>query len=173
VSGAATRRPQLATILAGLCVLTLVVGLVLGFWLRDRAVDINQTKRSEAEVVQAAQRFTITWNTMDPEQAEQYVEQIDELVTDEFKQKAFGGETEQAAELIREGGITSDAEVLVDKDGIPLVGLSVIDPNSAVVMVVADSNRQVNGQRAVRHWRWQLELVKEDDEWLVNDLTTV
>lgn len=173
MSAAATRRPRLATVLAGLCLLTLVAGLALGAWLNDRADEIDSRKRVQAEVVQAAQRFTLTWNTIDPDRAEQYVEQVDELVTDEFQEKAFGGEVDKAADLIREGGVTSDAEVLVDEDGIPLIGVSTLDPNSAIVMVVADSNRRVNRQRALRHWRWQLELVREGDEWLVNDLSTV
>lgn len=171
--GATQRRPRLAGILAGLCVLVLVGGLVLGVWLRERTDDIEQRRQAEAEVVQAAQRFTVTWNTMNPDDAEQYVEQVEQLVTDEFSEEAFGGEGAKAAELIREGGITSNAEVLVNEEGIPLVGLSTLDPNSAIVMVVADSNRRVNKQRVLRHWRWQLELVKEGDEWLVNDLSTV
>lgn len=173
MSAAATRRPRLATVLAGLCVLTLVTGLALGVWLNGRADDIDSRKQAEAEVVQAAQRFTVTWNTIDPDQAEQYVEQVDELVTDEFQEQAFGGEVDRAAELIREGGVVSDAEVLVDEDGIPLIGVSTLDPNSAIVLVVADSNRRVNRQRALRHWRWQLELVRDGDEWLVNDLSAV
>jgi phosphohistidine swiveling domain-containing protein len=173
VRGTATRRPRLAGILAGLCVVVLVGGLVLGLWLRDRAGDIERRNQAEAEVVQAAQRFTVTWNTMDPDAAEQYVEQVEQLVTDKFREEAFGGQGAQAAELIREGGITSNAEVLVNQDGIPLVGISTLDPNSAIVMVVADSNRRVNKQRALRHWRWQLELVKEGDEWLVDELSTV
>lgn len=153
--------------------LVLIVGIVLGLWLRDRSNDIEGTEQARAEVVQAAQRFTVTWNTIDPKSAEEYVAQVDELVTDEFRKEAFGGKDEEAARLIRKGGITSDAKVLVNGDGIPLVGVSTLDPNSALVMVVADSNRSVNRQRAVRHWRWQLELVKEGDEWLVDDLSTV
>lgn len=159
--------------LAGLCVLVLVGGLVLGLWLRDRADDIERADQAEAEVVQAAQRFTVTWNTVDPEEAEQYVDLVEEMVTAEFFEEAFGGRRDEAVKLIREGGVTSEAEVLLNDDGIPLVGVSAIDPNSAVVMVVADSNRRVNGQRVLRHWRWQLELVKEGDEWLVDDLSTV
>ena len=168
-----TRRPRLASLIAGLCVAVLVVGLALGVWLYDRSRDIESTAQQRAEVVAAAQRFTVTWNTIDPQAADEYVARISELVTPAFREEAFGGKDEEAARVIREGGITSDAEVLVDKDGIPLVGVSTLDPNSAVVMVVADSNRRVNDQRVVRHWRWQLELVKEGDEWLVDDLSTV
>jgi hypothetical protein len=170
---AATRRTRLATILAGLCAVLLVGGLVLGVWLRERSGDMERADKDHVDVVQAAQRFTVTWNTMDPEDAEGYVSRVDDLITDKFREEAFGGQDEEAVKLIREGGITSDAKVLVNGDGIPLVGVSTIDPNSAVVMVVADSNRTVNKQRVQRHWRWQLELVKQDGQWLVDDLSTV
>jgi hypothetical protein len=159
--------------LAGLCAVVLVAGLALGLWLRDQTEEIEREEQARAEVLAAAQRFTITWNTIDPKAAEEYVAQVGELVTDQFREEAFGGKDEEAAQLIGEGGVTSDAKVLVNADGTPLVGVSTLDPNSATVMVVADSNRSVNGQRALRHWRWQLELVKEGDEWLVDDLSTV
>ena len=168
-----SRRPWLATVLAGLCAVVLVGGLALGLWLRDQTEEIEREEQARAEVVAAAQRFTITWNTIDPEAAEEYVAQVGELVTDQFREEAFGGKDEEAAQLISEGGVTSDAKVLVNADGTPLVGVSTLDPNSAIVMVVSDSNRSINGQRALRHWRWQLELVKEGDEWLVDDLSTV
>ena len=168
-----SRRPRLATALAGVCAVVLVAGLVLGLWLRDRTEEIEREEQARAEVVAAAQRFTITWNTIDPEAAEEYVTQVGELVTDQFRKEAFQGKDEEAAQLISEGGVTSDAKVLVNEDGTPLVGVSTLDPNSAIVMVVADSNRNIDGQRALRHWRWQLELVKEGDEWLVDDLATV
>lgn len=168
-----SRRPRLATLLAGLCAVVLVAGIALGLWLRDQTQEIESEEQARAEVVAAAQRFTITWNTIDPKAAEEYVAQVGELVTDKFREEAFGGKDEEAARLIGEGGVTSDAKVLVNADGTPLVGISTLDPNSAIVLVVSDSNRSVNGQRAVRHWRWQLEMVKEGDEWLVDDLTTV
>ncbi len=168
-----TRRRGLANVLALLCAVVLIAGLVLGLWLRDQAGEIDEREQDRAEVVQAAQRFTVTWNTIDPEEADQYLEQVSGLITERFQEEAFGGQGQQAAEVIRKGGVTSDAKVLTDGDGVPLVGISVIDPNSATVLVVSDSQRSVKEQQALRHWRWQLELVKQDGEWLVDDLATI
>ena len=168
------RAPAMRTAVARVVfAVPITTAVALGLWLRNRTQDIDSTEQDRAEVVAAAQRFTVTWNSIDPKQAKAYVAQVRELVTDTFLDKAFGGKVGEAARLIRQGGITSDAKVLVNGDGIPLVGVSTLDPNSAVVLVVADSNRQVNGQTALRHWRWQLGLVKEGDEWLVDDLSTV
>ena len=186
MTGRWARFTTLTWTLAAVCVLVLAGALILFLVIVDQRSDVESkgtvrvtttgdTDASEEfkEVVQAAQRFTVTWNTIDPENAPQYVADVKPLVTEKFFEDAFQGEEAAAAKLIRQGGVTSDGTVLTDKDGIPLVGVSTIDPNSASVMVVADSNRQVDGQRALRHWRWQLELVKDGDTWLVDDLIQV
>lgn len=167
------RRPGLATALAVLCAVVLIGGVAMGLWLRHESGEDEARAQERAEVVQAAQRFTVTWNTIDPKRADTYLEQVSSLVTDNFREEAFGDQADQAAEIIRKGGVVSDAKVLTDGDGIPLVGVSVIDPNSATVLVVADSQRRVGEQEALRYWRWQLELVKQDGQWLVDDLSTI
>lgn len=167
------RRPSVTALLVALCLVVLTAAVVVALVLRARDAEIQAEQNRRAEVVAAAQRFTITWNTIDPEQIEQYVDEVGSLLTDDFRQEAFGDEVDEAVELLREGGLTSDARVLTDEDGVPLVGVSTIDPNSATVLVVADSNRTIDEQRVRRHWRWQLELVKQDDQWLVDDLKTV
>ena len=63
--------------------------------------------------------------------------------------------------------------MLTDGDGIPLVGIASIDGDSAEVLVVSDANRVANRQRVLRHWRWQVSLVKVDGEWLVDDFKEV
>ncbi len=173
MSAGRTRHPRIATVLAAVCAVVLVAGIAFGVWLRDQSSEIDQESQDRAEVVQAAQRFTITWNTIDPDQADEYLEQVNALVTDGFEEKAFGGQGEEAAKVIRQGGVTSQAKVLTDGDDVPLVGISVIDPNSATALVVSDSQRTVGEQEALRHWRWQLDLVKQDGDWLVDDLSTV
>ena len=55
-------RPRLATTLAVLCALALVGGLAVGLWMRGRSNDIEADQTTRAEVVQAAQRFIVTFN---------------------------------------------------------------------------------------------------------------
>lgn len=177
---------RLTWILAAVCVVVLSAAVAAGLLLVDRQSEVAEkgnvrvtgtgeveTTAQRTDVVEAARRFTVTWNTIDPDQAEAYVEQVRPLVTEEFFEEAFQGEEDAAVELIRKGGVLSEAKVLENEDGVPLVGVSTIDPNSAVVLVVADSTRRVNEQRVRRHWRWQLDLVEEGGDWLVNDLTQV
>lgn len=170
---ASVRGSRLTALLAGVCIAVLVGALITALVLRERTADLDAEQSRRAEVVSAAERFTVSWNTIDPKRIEQYVDEVGALLTDDFREQAFGKESRQAIELLKQGGLTSDAQVLRDADGIPLVGIGTIDPNSATVLVVANSNRTVGGQRVRRHWRWQLELVNQDGDWLVDDLKTV
>jgi phosphohistidine swiveling domain-containing protein len=173
VRAVALRRPTVTASLVALCLVVLVAAVATALVIRDRHAENEAEQNRRAEVVSAAQRFTVTWNTIDPKRLEQYVDEVGALLTDEFRKEAFGEQTADAIELLKQGGLTSDARVLTNEDDIPLVGISTIDPNSATAMVVADSNRTVEGQRVRRHWRWQLELVEQDGTWLVDDLKTV
>lgn len=163
----------MTAVLVVVCLVVLSAALATALVLRDRNGDVETEQQRRAEVVSAAERFTVTWNTIEPDEIEQYVDEVGALLTEEFRQEAFGKEVDEAIKMLRQGGLTSDARVLTDQDGVPLIGVSTIDPNSATVLVVADSNRTVNGQRVRRHWRWQLELVEQDGQWLVDDLKTI
>ena len=63
--------------------------------------------------------------------------------------------------------------MLEDKDEIPLVGVASMDSDSAEVLVVSDAQRISNGQKVLRHWRWQLHMVKVDGKWLVDDFDEI
>lgn len=167
-----TTRPRLATLLALLCVLALVGGIGAGLWMRGESNEIESGDTTRAEVVQAAQRFTVTWNTIDPKNAQAYVEAVAPLLSTKFR-KEFTDTQEDVVSGITQLGLSSDGKVLNDEDGIPLVGIADLDSDSAKVMVVSDSQRVSGGQPVVRHWRWELSMVKIDGDWLVDDLKAV
>ena len=165
-------RPWLATTLAALCALALIGGLVLVFWLQDRTEEIDAEQQDRIEAMQAAERFTVTWNTFRPKDAETYVERVSPLLTPKFQQE-FGNASEDVVAGITQQRLFSKGEVLKDGDGIPLVGISSIDQDSAELLVVSDANRVSNRQRVVRHWRWQVSMRKIDGEWLVDSFKEV
>jgi Mce-associated membrane protein len=165
-------RRRLATVLAALCVLALIGGVALVLWLRDQGADVAASERDRTEVMQAAERFTVEWNTFRPDEVDTYVERVAPLLSSKFE----GEFTEAAPDVV--AGITqqrlfSKGEVLKDGDGIPLVGISSIDNDSAEVLVVADANRVANRQRVLRHWRWQVSLIQVDGTWLVDEFEEV
>jgi hypothetical protein len=170
--GRRTSRPRLATALAVLCVLALVGGIAVGVWMRQESTDITTGDTERAEVVQSAQRFTVTWNTIDPKDPEGYVDKVAPLLSTKFR-KEFTDTKSDVIGGITQLGLSSTGKVLNDEDGIPLVGIADLDDDSAKVLVVSDSQRVSGGQPVVRHWRWELTMGKVDGDWLVDDLKAV
>lgn len=165
-------RPRLATVLAVLCAVVLVAGIALTVWLRDAGQERSREERDRIEVMQAAERFTETWNTFTADRAKEYVDQVAPLLSTKFRTE-FTSAAEDVVNGIEQQQLSSNGEVLVDGDGIPLVGIARIDPDSAEVLVVSDASRVSGGQRVLRHWRWQITMVKVDGEWLVDGFEEV
>jgi Mce-associated membrane protein len=170
--GARTSRPRLATALAVLVAVALVAGLTLAVWLRAAGSELSDREQDRLAAVQAAQRFTETWNTFDSEEAEAYIERVSPLLSTKFRAE-FTGSAEDVVTGITQQELSSQGSVLSDADGIPLVGIASLDEDSAEVLVVSDAQRVAGGQEVLRHWRWQVSLVKVDGEWLVDGFEEV
>ena len=160
-------HPVVATVLAALCVLVLVGGIVLGVVLQGKSDDIGAQEQDEVAVRAAAQRFTDTWNTFSADGAQAYVDQVSPLLSTKFRAQFTDAATDVVSG-IQQQQLSSKGAVLEDKDEIPLVGVATMDGDSAEVLVVADAQRTSNGQKVLRHWRWQLHMVKVDGTWLVD-----
>lgn len=167
-----TSRPWLATTLAALCVLTVIGGAVLMGWLNGETEDNTAAEQDRIEAMQAAERFTETWNTFRPKDADTYLERVSPLLSTKFRTE-FEDAAEDVVTGITQQRLFSKGEVLKDGDGVPLVGIASIDGDSAEVLVVSDAKRVAGGQRVLRHWRWQVSLVKVDGEWLVDSFEEV
>ena len=165
-------RPRLATALAVLCVLALAGGIVAGVWMKRESSTITADDTERAELVQAAQRFTATWNTIDPKDAQGYVDKVSPLLSTKFR-KEFTDTQQDVIGGITQLGLSSKGKVLNDEAGIPLVGIADVDSDSAKVLVVSDSQRVSGGQPVLRHWRWELSMVRVKGQWLVDDLKAV
>ena len=165
-------RSGLATILAVLCTLALVGAVVLFLWLQDRTQDVEAAEQDRLTAMQAAERFAVEWNTFRPSEVDSYVDRISPLLTTKFRGQ-FTNAAEDVVAGITQQRLFSKGEVLRDGDGIPLVGISSIDADSAEVLVVADAKRVANQQRVLRHWRWQVSLDKVDGTWLVDSFKEV
>jgi hypothetical protein len=165
-------RSRLAGLLAVLCTLALVGGIVLFFWLQGRTEEISNAEEDRIEALQAAERFTVEWNTFRPNEVDDYIDRVTPLLSSKFKGE-FTNAAPDVVEGITQQRLFSKGEVLRDGDGVPLVGISTIDADSAEVLVVSDANRVANRQRVLRHWRWQVSLVKVDGDWLVDSFKEV
>lgn len=164
-------RGRLATVLALLCVLALAGGIALMFWLQNETDEREAAEDDRIAAMQAAARFTEEWNTFRPSTASTYVERVSPLLTSRFRAE-FENAAADVVTGITQGRLLSKGEVL-ETEGVPIVGIASIDPDSAKVLVVADAPRVSNGQRIVRHWRWEVSLEKVDGEWLVDEFKDV
>jgi hypothetical protein len=172
VTTARPRRRLVATVLAALCVLTLLGGIIMVLVLNGKKDDQERARADRVAAVQAAQRFTETFNSFKPSEVEAYVDRVAPLLSTKFRTEFTDG-AQDVATGIEQQRLSSTGEVLVDAEGIPLVGIGTIDDDSAEVLVVSDAQRVASGQRVLRHWRWQVSLVKVDDEWLVDSFKEV
>lgn len=176
------RRPRLATVLAVLAVLALVPALAVGGWAAVRAPalaasgfvgdDVARAEQDRLAVLQAAERFTETWNTFSADDAQGYLDEVAPLLTTKFRAEFTDAATDVATG-IEQQQLSSQGEVLVDAEGIPLVAIASMDADSAEVLVVSDARRTTAGQDVLRHWRWQISLVKDDGQWLVDEFEEV
>ncbi len=165
-------RPRLAVVLAALCALALVAGLGVTFYLRGQEQDQQREAQDRAAVVSAAQVFTETWNTFTPDAAQEYVDTVSPLLTTRFRTE-FTDAAEDVVTGITQQQLSSTGSVLSDEAGIPLVAIASMDGDSAEVLVVSDAERVSAQQEVLRHWRWQVSLVKVDGRWLVDDFVEV
>ncbi len=165
-------RPWLASVLAALCVLTLVAGTALVVWLHGQTQDNADAEQDRIAAMQAAETFTETYNTFRPKDASDYVDRVAALMSTKFRTE-FTDASKDVITGITQQRLFSKGAVIKDADDIPLVGVASIDGDSAEVLVIADANRVANRQRVVRHWRWQISLVKVDGKWLVDDFKEV
>jgi chlorite dismutase len=123
----------------------------------------DSTERDE--VMLAAERFTEMWNTFSASNAQGYVEDITPLLTTKFRTEF----TDAAADVVT--GIESQQ---LSSDGTVLQSaVAAMDADSAVVLVSADVERSADSQSAMRHWRWRINLVRVEGQWLVDGFEEV
>lgn len=112
------------------------------------------------EVQRVASSFAANVNTYSSEQIDSYTKRVKPLLTKEFE-SSFSRAIEGIVKQMQSVRIKSKGEVLV-------TGVSSIDEDSAAVLVVADADVQTGTGSRARHFRWQVDLVKQDGRWLVN-----
>jgi hypothetical protein len=171
-------RMVLAVVLA--C--TLVVALVVGVVVTVRYVGDDETASSGSQVdaslsdeleergrvKTAAGTFVANVNTYDSDDIDAFRQRLDGLLTPSFAQsnKVF---VDSIIKTMRTTKLKSEGDVL-------RTAVAQIDDSSATALVIADAHAtSVFGER-VRHFRWEVSLVRDPDDpnrWLVDDFEAV
>jgi len=162
-----TRLPLRAMtfVLLALAFLALIAIVAEVVWLRPRYDDLTHRQDDRKEVVALTQRWATLTNTYSPETFDAWEEQVSALLSTRFRAE-FEEETAALRPTIEQIKLTSKGTVLK-------TGVASLDDDSAVVLVVADADTTSTVRPAQRHFRWQVDLVKVDDEWRGDDFTAV
>ncbi len=167
--GAGQGRVRLRWVLSGvfaLLALGAAVALVLTLLVvRPQAEATEREQGNRAAVVRAAERFTVQVNNYDVASIDGYQDSITPMLSPKFK-----GEFEKAmtdiVSSVKQAEMTSKGQVLTS-------GVASLDDDSAQVLVVSDANVKTVFDARARHFRWEVDLVKIDGRWRVDNFTPV
>jgi Mce-associated membrane protein len=159
-------RRLLSYVLAAALVLALAFAVLVT--LLDPGSDASASTQESAarkEVQRVASSFAVNFNTYSSENVDSYTKRMRPLLTDRAEQ-SFSQAIQAVVQQMRSREMSSKGEVLV-------TGVASIDADSATVLVVADADVTSAGGDLARHFRWEVDLVRRGNRWLVNDFAPV
>lgn len=178
------RAPRWRVLLAGVLALVVVACIALLVWLsasgRSPADGGLERPDEREQVMSLTDQFVKRLGTYSPDmlddsgQMPDYRDQVRAVITPKFAAD-FDKEVATAEQLVAQGGITRTADVFA-------TAVSSIDDDSARVLVAGaftDSYAQGSGKKARTieqeplPFRFTVDLVTIDGEWLVDDFTPV
>jgi Mce-associated membrane protein len=147
--------------------LAAVACLVLAAMTVPRLTAADDREQRRTEVLRAARQHAVNFTTLDYRRLDRDLGRVLDGATGEFR-KQFEAGTKDLSELVTANQAVSEGEVLE-------AGIVTDDEDSARVLVVADSTVNNTGSEEPqrRHYRLQLDLVRDGDRWLVSDLQFV
>jgi Mce-associated membrane protein len=148
--------------LAVVAVVALVLELLV---LRPRYEAVQADQQARADVTRVAQRFTAEVNNYDVGTIDSYQSRIGPMLSTTFRGE-FQKSMQDIVAAVKQSKMTSHGDVLTS-------AVSSVDPDSATVLVVADADVRTVFDTRKRHFRWEVDLVKVDGRWLVDDFKPV
>lgn len=144
-----------------------VACLVLLALVVPRLSDASAREQRRTEILAAARQHAVNFTTLDYRRLERDLGRVLEGATGKFRRQFRAG-TADLTELVTRNQAVSRGEVLE-------AGIVTDDADSARVLVVADSTvtNTAETQPQKRHYRLQLDLVRQGGRWLVSDLQFV
>ena len=140
--------------LAGAVVVTLLGGSA------SSASSSTQESAAREDVQRVASSFAANVNTYSSGDIDGYSARVRPLLTDKFE-GSFSRAIQGIVAQMRSAQIESEGEVLV-------TGVSSVDQDSASVLVVVDADVSTSVGDRARHFRWEVDLVRQGSRWLVD-----
>jgi Mce-associated membrane protein len=132
---------------------------------RPQYLELRAEQQNRTEAVRVAEHFTAQVNNYDSATIDEYQSSVVPLLTTKFR-TGFTKTMEQIVASVKEAEVRSQGEVVTS-------AVANVDPDSADVLVVADARVQTILDTRVRHFRWEVSLVKVDGKWRVDNFTPV
>ncbi|RYU15779.1 hypothetical protein [Nocardioides iriomotensis] len=154
-----------AATLAVVAVVALVALVVQLFTVRPDYTAAEDLDANRGEVVRTAEQFTLLVNTFDAKNIDAMKSSVTPLLTTKF-QDSFEKTADELLTQVSSLNLTSKGEVLQS-------AVASQDTDSAQVLVVADARAESDLGTRARHFRWQVDLVKVDGQWLVDNFSPV
>jgi hypothetical protein len=155
----------ITAVLSFLVVAALVLLVLEVAVLRPDHAEAVADEQARADVTRVAERFTAEVNNYDVGSIDRYEGSITPMLSPKFKGE-FDKAMQDIVVAVKQSQLTSKGQVLAS-------AVASVDPDSAQVLVVADANaKSVTGTR-IRHFRWQVSLVKLDGKWLIDNFSPV
>lgn len=154
-----------AATLVAVAVAALVALVVQLIVVRPDYLAAEDLDADRGEVVQAAEQFTVLANTFDAKNVDAMKSQIMPLLTTKFR-GSFEKTVDELLTQVSSLNLTSKGQVLQS-------AVASLDTDSARVLVVADARAESDLGARARHFRWQVDLVKVDGTWLVDNFSPV
>lgn len=180
----APRSATFRLVLLVVLVALLVGATVVLVWLLSDRRGAAEGLQSEREAVMSqTEQFVVRLNTYGPDDLDDqghltdYKKQVDEVITPKFATDFESSGLPIAEQTVKQAGYGRTAKVFG-------VGVQSIDEDSAVAIVAGgltatypdprhpdDASKRATGQEDVL--RWEVDLVKTDGHWLVDDYSPV
>jgi hypothetical protein len=171
-------------LLLGFLVLVLLAGAGISIWLLStrgsEALGVqggaSETQAERDAVMSQTRQFMLRMGTYGPDQLEEgqlpeYRELVTEVITPKFE-ASFEESVATAEQLVAQAGVSREAEVFS-------TGVVTLDSDSATALVAGtftDTYRTAQGQEQEQRpvpFRIEVDLVRTEGEWLVDDFTPV
>ena len=145
-----------------------VVGGVLAWDSRQDRASAAEEQEPYGDVLAAARTEAEAFINIRYDDAEASIDEVVAGATGDFRDQ-YAKSTDSVVQVLKESESVMEGEVV-------WAGVVDVDKDSATVLAATSgtvANKQTGGKPVARHFRLRLDLVREDGEWLTDDLQFV
>ena len=155
----------IAAVLAAVATLALVAIALELVLVRPDVLDAQADADNRADAVRSAERFAVQVNNFEAADVASLQESLTPLLTTKFNAD-FESTVQDLLAQIEQADLASRGKVIRS-------AVASVDNDSAEVLVVADASADSKFGQRDRHFRWTVDLVRVDGDWLVDNFTPV